>query len=104
MRKAPTNMSASRALYALDRTIKERLLDREFGTQQLRTALDYFAQAGVAGCIYCGNELVERWDHLVPVSSGGGTVVGNMVPACGSCDDSKGAKDYRVWLDGPVMP
>ena len=102
MRKAPTKMSASRALYTLDRAMKERLLDRDFGTQHLRRAVDYFARVGIEGCIYCGNNLVERWDHLVPVSAGGGTVVGNMVPACQPCDDSKGGKDYRVWLGGPA--
>jgi hypothetical protein len=100
MRNAPTKMSASRALYTLDRAMKERLLDRDFGTQHLRRALDYFSQAGVEGCIYCGNKLVERWDHLVPVSLGGGTIVGNMVPACQPCDDSKGGKDFRAWLAG----
>jgi len=93
-------MSASRALYTLDRAMKERLLDRDFGTQHLRRALDYFTQAGVDGCIYCGSKLVERWDHLVPVSAGGGTIVGNMVPACQPCDDSKSGKDYRTWLAG----
>ncbi len=102
MRKAPTKMSASRALYTLDRAMQERLLDRAFGAQHLQRALDYFTHAGVEGCIYCGHKLVERWDHLIPVSAGGGTVVGNMVPACQPCDDSKGAKDYRRWLAGPA--
>jgi len=100
MRKAPTKMSASRALYTLDRAMKERLLDRDFGTQEARRTLEYFSQVGIEGCIYCGSKKVERWDHLVPVSSGGGTVVGNMVPACQPCDDSKGPKDYRTWLAG----
>src|SRR5947199_173648 len=98
MSKAPTKMSASRALYTLGRAMKERLLDRDFGNQHLQRALDYFAQVGVEGCIYCGNKLVERWDHLVPVSVGGGTVVGNMVPACqtfqrGRLDVKKGKED-----------
>ena len=30
-------------------------------------------------CIFCGNLDVKRWDHLVPISKGGDTVLGNMV-------------------------
>lgn len=80
--------------------MKEQLLERDFGTQQLKLALDYFTEVGIEGCIYCGSKVVERWDHLVPVSAGGGAIVGNMVPACQPCDDSKGGKDYLTWLAG----
>ncbi len=51
-------------------------------------------------CIYCGDGPIKRWDHLVAISKGGDTVLGNMVPACARCDDSKGAKDFREWALG----
>ena len=98
MPKAPTKITAARALYMLDRAMRERLLERAFGTEHLLRAIEYFQQAGVEGCIYCGSAQVERWDHLVSVRAGGATVLGNMVPACQPCDDSKGSRDYRVWL------
>jgi hypothetical protein len=103
MRKAPTKMTASRALYTLDRAMKERLLNRDFGTEHLRRAIDYFQQVGVEGCIYCGSKNIERWDHLIPIQTGGATLLGNMVPACQPCDDSKGSKEYRTWLAGSAL-
>jgi hypothetical protein len=83
--------------------MRERLLDHAFGTEHILRATEYFQQAGIAGCIYCGSPHVERWDHLVAVWAGGATVLGNMVPACQPCDDSKGSKDYRAWLSGSAL-
>jgi hypothetical protein len=98
--KSPTKITAARALYTLDRAMREKLLERVFGTEELVKASEYFRSVGVNGCIYCGRLQVERWDHLVSVRAGGATVLGNMVPACQQCDDSKGPKDYRDWLSG----
>lgn len=100
MSKAPTKITAARGLYMLQRAMKEHLLDREFRTDHLRQAAEYFERVGIRGCIYCGSEHVERWDHLIPVRSGGATCLGNMVPACQPCDDSKGGKVYTDWLRG----
>ena len=49
-------------------------------------------------CVFCGNREVKRWDHLVPVMKGGETVLGNMVPACARCDDSKQAFPFEEWM------
>lgn len=53
-------------------------------------------------CAYCGKttrkgERLTR-DHLVPVSQGGTTTQRNIVPACSSCNASKGAKEWRSWF------
>lgn len=100
MPKAPTKITAARALSSLDRAMREYLLSRAFGTDQRRRAGEYFQSAGINGCIYCESETFERWDHVVSVYAGGATVLGNMAPACQPCDDSKGAKDYKEWLIG----
>ena len=52
-------------------------------------------------CAYCGRtmhkgERLTR-DHLEPVSSGGTTTQDNIVPACSSCNSSKGAAEWREW-------
>lgn len=52
-------------------------------------------------CCYCGRtmrkgETLTR-DHLVPFSEGGKTEQGNVVPACKSCNSSKGDKEWRDW-------
>lgn len=53
-------------------------------------------------CAYCGctprrNQRLTR-DHLQAVSAGGTTTQDNIVPACGSCNSSKGAEDFRDWF------
>jgi len=52
-------------------------------------------------CAYCGctpkrNQRLTR-DHLQPVSNGGSTTPDNIVPACSSCNSSKGADDFKDW-------
>lgn len=49
-------------------------------------------------CAYCGTAKQLTIDHIVPVSKGGKNMVGNIVPACKSCNSSKGAKDYEEWF------
>ena len=49
-------------------------------------------------CAYCCAP-ADTWDHIIPVSDGGQTTPGNIVPACTSCNSSKRAKDVADWLD-----
>lgn len=44
-------------------------------------------------CIYCGSSKRITMDHIIPISKGGGTTKDNVVPACISCNSSKGNKD-----------
>ncbi len=57
-------------------------------------------------CWYCGDDLTPfnfQVDHLIPRSRGGGHELDNLVPACRSCNASKGAKSlaqfrrYHYW-------
>ena len=52
-------------------------------------------------CAYCGctprkGKSLTR-DHLMAVSAGGQTTQSNIVPACESCNSSKGATDFKDW-------
>lgn len=49
-------------------------------------------------CAYC-DQLATTWDHVIPVSRGGETVPGNILPACGTCNSSKRDRDLEDWLD-----
>lgn len=49
-------------------------------------------------CAYCDNE-ARTWDHVIPVSKGGATVEGNIIPACTPCNSSKRDSDIDDWLD-----
>lgn len=98
MDKLPIKMSPGQALSMLDRAVKEHFAAR-CKLSDLESIALYFRRHGRLRCIYCGKE-PNRWDHFHPVSRGGDTVPGNLVPACGSCDDSKGKKTLIEWADG----
>ena len=72
--------------------------DIQYTYSEWRECVIYFG----GECAYCGRttrkgERLTR-DHLVPVSLGGKTEQGNIVPACKTCNCSKGNKDFREWL------
>lgn len=69
-----------------------------FTHQDWKNCLIYFG----GKCAYCGctprrNQRLTK-DHLRPLSEGGTTVPENIVPACKSCNSSKGVEDFKVWL------
>lgn len=53
-------------------------------------------------CIYCGSRYSE-WDHLNPLVKDGEPTgyiseIANLVPACGKCNQSKGNKNWKTWM------
>lgn len=53
-------------------------------------------------CAYCTSKASE-WDHFRSVikdskPSGYSTDIYNLVPSCGKCNQSKGSKDWNVWI------
>lgn len=53
-------------------------------------------------CAYCGDKSTE-WDHLRPLvikrrPTGYISEIGNLVPACGKCNQSKGNKEWHLWM------
>ena len=48
-------------------------------------------------CFYCGTSENITLDHVIPLSRGGKHSVGNIVPACGRCNSSKGSKTIIEW-------
>lgn len=54
-----------------------------------------------SSCFYCGSKEKIQADHVVPLSRGGRHSIGNLVPACRSCNSSKSDKtimEWRIWL------
>lgn len=50
-------------------------------------------------CFYCDeNADPLELDHFIPVARGGGGEIGNLIPACRSCNAKKGARDPHVWV------
>ena len=81
----------------LDRAFKEHDA-RRCSNDELREIRNYFEQSNGLTCVYCGSNNPKRWDHLYPVSKGGDTVKGNLVPSCQPCDDSKQNKTLEEWF------
>lgn len=57
---------------------------------------------GDVRCAYCGDKSSE-WDHLRPLvkdrrPTGFISEIANLVPACGKCNQSKGNKPWREWM------
>ncbi len=51
-------------------------------------------------CAYCGRKgKLLTQDHIIAVSKGGVTEIGNIVPACKSCNSSKGSKEPKSPLN-----
>lgn len=87
----------------VQRCLRDCIAERQFGQAEMKEAVAFF---GAAECVYCGAAPIQRWDHLVAVSKGGDTVLGNVVPACARCDDSKRDMPYAEWAlgDAPRSP
>jgi len=51
-------------------------------------------------CAYCGADGDLHIEHVVPISRGGGHAIGNIVPACESCNYSKRDHDAEPWYRG----
>lgn len=49
------------------------------------------------GCAYCGSTAPLTRDHVVPLSRGGSDFIGNIVPACLSCNCSKKDRLLMEW-------
>lgn len=57
-------------------------------------------------CVYCGVPAADA-DHLRPLvrhrrPTGFLNDYRNRVPACGTCNTSKGGQDWRTWMRGPA--
>lgn len=48
-------------------------------------------------CIYCGSSENIQADHVVPISRGGNHGIGNLVPACSTCNLSKRDRTIMEW-------
>ena len=48
-------------------------------------------------CVYCGSNQKITLDHVIPIKRGGTHSLGNLVPACQSCNSSKGTKTITEW-------
>lgn len=68
----------------------------------VQNALEILGMLEQVTCAYCGDTSTE-WDHLRPLvekqrPTGYISEIHNLVPACGKCNQSKGNKNWLVWM------
>ena len=51
-------------------------------------------------CGYCFASPANTIDHIIPLSRNGSNFIGNIMPACGNCNYSKGPKTIVEWKYG----
>jgi len=93
----PARTTPGFAFSMVSRALAECLGRRQFGQAEMQAVLQFFHMRE-PGCALCGSREVRRWDHLVAINRGGETVVGNIVPSCATCDDSKRDLPYEEWM------
>ncbi len=93
-RSSATASAATRARYAKRRQRRLSRVDNDLTAPQWTELLDAWG-----GCAYCRADGpgLQR-DCVMPVSRGGRYTVGNVVPACASCNASKHNSEVTGWL------
>lgn len=71
-------------------------LSKQVAKRRFRKSIKY----GWGGlCAYCRCNRATTLDHLKPKSRGGSSLRSNLVPACQSCNHSKGSRNWLEWFE-----
>lgn len=71
-------------------------LSKQVAKRRFRKSIKY----GWGGlCAYCRCNRATTLDHLKPKSKGGSSLRSNLVPACRSCNHSKGSRNWLEWFE-----
>lgn len=71
--------------------------------QEVKSALDLLGMTPETfQCAYCGG-VASEWDHLRALvrdkkPTGFISEIHNLVPSCGKCNQSKGNKEWKAWM------
>lgn len=72
---------------------RKRSAYHDYNKEDWSFALNFFSHS----CAYCGVKERMEQEHIMPVSKGGPYIASNIIPACRSCNASKGDKDLEIW-------
>lgn len=87
--------------YHVLRGMRELLSHRSLSDQEWELIKQYFERT----CAFCGCEDTGNPrtgivpDHLIPAVEHGEFCLGNIVPSCQDCNDHRGKKDWRRYLE-----
>jgi 5-methylcytosine-specific restriction endonuclease McrA len=89
-----TASPSTRARYARRRRRRVALADNDLSAAEWDDLV-----AAWGGCAYCGARTTAlQRDCVLPISRGGRYTLGNVVPACASCNASKHNDEVTGWL------
>lgn len=103
-----TQAEYERARYATDSAYRTERRQRVYARKR---GIDPMPMEGIEAlterfggrCAYCPAP-ATTWDHIVPVSQGGRTIPGNVLPACVSCNSRKGTLDINDFIERYDVP
>lgn len=73
---------------------RDKKVECNFSLDDWYEALRFFNYS----CAYCGKTHIKlTQEHIVPVSGGGGYIRGNIIPACGPCNQNKSSENLEAW-------
>jgi len=81
-------------VYTQRRRARKANAQGDYTAEQLKARFDYHGNR----CVYCDSTEDLHADHQIPLSRGGTNFASNMVPACATCNKSKGAKTPEEFL------
>lgn len=98
-RDAARNRTRARLDWLNSKGKRRRALRKGVGAE-IFTDAELFAAwdgAGYYTCYWCElpftEDVILHRDHVIPLARGGAHAIANLVPACATCNTSKGAKD-----------
>lgn len=88
----------SKRLYVREKARRRKALirnvtARKIKARELRARYAQFDNC----CAYCGAAGDMQIEHVIPISKGGTHAIGNIVPACKPCNDSKRDHEAERW-------
>ena len=106
LRRTPAEYE--RARYAVDLAYRterrQRVHARKRGIDPMPVeGIEALTEIFGGRCAYCP-AAATTWDHIVPVSRGGRTEPGNMLPACASCNSRKKALEIDDFIERYDVP
>ncbi len=72
---------------------KKKQANEKFRTREFKKTRAWKDKIAQGICYYCSKKFEPHLltlDHIVPLSRGGKTIIGNCVPACELCNKAKG--------------
>ena len=88
------NKPGLRKIYKQRRNAIKRSLPSTLTKKQWAEIKEHFS----GKCCYCNRELPLTIEHFIPITKSGELTRNNIIPACKSCNSSKGNRDALTWF------